>query len=288
MTNSIIERNQTSNTSNIGKLLIEFGKITHEDTELILRKQAEEGVRFGEAAKKLGLITEADIKEVLARQFDFSYLTHATSDYSKDLVSAFQPFSTEAENFRQLRAQLQLKWFNEGFKAITITAPNRAVGCTYVAANLAISFAQLGKKTLLIDGNMRNPSIHAIFNTKAGLGLSDILAERKTDVAALCLITDLPNLTVLGAGTQPPNPQELLGRPMLAQLIKYVSSVYEVVIVDAPSYDDGSDYQFLSALTRGSVVVVEQDVTSVGAVRQLKKGLEESGATVIGSVFNKK
>lgn len=288
MTNSIIERNQTSNASNIGKLLIEFGKITQEDTELILRKQAEEGVRFGEAAKKLGLITESDIKEVLARQFDFSYLSSTTSNYSKELVSAFQPFSTEAEHFRQLRAQLQLKWFNEGFKAITITAPNPGVGCTYVAANIAISFAQLGKKTLLIDGNMRDPRIHSVFNTKAGLGLSDILAERKTDVAALCLITDLPNLTVLGAGTQPPNPQELLGRQMLAQLIKYVSSIYEVVIIDAPSLEEGSDYQFFSALTRGSVVVVEQNATSVYAVRKLKKGLEESGATVIGSVFNKK
>lgn len=287
MMNSIIERNTASNASNIGKLLIDFGKITQEDTDLILRKQAEEGIRFGEAAKQLGLITEEDIKEVLARQFDFSYLTYSNSNYSRELVTAFQPFTTESENFRQLRAQLQLKWFNEGFRTLTVTAAQRHVGCTYVAANLAVSFAQLGKKTLLIDGNMRNPKIHALFNTQAGLGLSDVLAERTSGLESMCLVTDLPNLTVLGAGTQPPNPQELLGRPMLAQLIKYVSSIYEVIIIDTPSLEEGSDYQFLSAFARGSIVVVEENTTSISSVRKLKQGLMESGANVIGSVLNK-
>lgn len=286
MNHQIIDPQASGNVSNIGRLLMDMGKITPEDTERILRKQKESGVKFGDAAKQLGLITDDDLQYVLSQQFEYAYLPESNEQYSKDLVAAYKPFSMEVERFRALRSQILFRWLNEGFKAISIVASESGDGASYVAANLAVVFSQLGKKTLLIDGNMRNPRQHKIFNLKQNFGLSDILADRTPGTDALARITDLPNLTVLGAGTIPPNPQELIGRANFTQLVKYASSVFDVIIVDTPALKQGSDAQMFSSITRGSVIVSRLNHTSVADLKVLKAQIEGAGANVIGAVVS--
>ena len=286
MTNQIIDPNVGRGLSNIGRLLLEMGKITPEDTERILRKQKEGGVKFGDAAKQLGLITEDDIQLVLSQQFDYGYLPSSNTQYSQDLIAAYKPFSTQVEGFRALRSQLLFRWLNEGFKAISVTAANSNEGCSYLAANLAVVFSQLGKKTLLIDGNMRNPRQHTLFNLKSTYGLSDILADRTPGTEALFNVPDLPYLTVLGAGTIPPNPQELIGRNNFAQLIKYASSMFEVIIVDTPALNISSDAQMFAATTRGVVLTARLNYTSVSEIDDAKSQIQSTGANVIGAVIN--
>ncbi|PPD12391.1 chain length determinant protein tyrosine kinase EpsG [Methylophilus sp.] len=285
MNTQLIDR-QSVKVSNIGRLLLDMGKLTPEDTERILKKQKEDGTRFGDAAKQLGLITEADLQLVLSQQFDYAYLPAENSNYSRDLVAAYSPFSSEVEGFRGVRSQLLFRWFNEGFKAVSIVGANSGDGVSYASANLAVVFSQLGKKTLLIDGNMRNPRQHKIFNLKQPFGLSDILADRTPGSDALFNIPDLPNLTVLGAGTIPPNPQELIGRSNFAQLIKYASSIFDVIIVDTPALSSGSDGQMLSCITRGAVLVSRLNHSSMSDTINLKKQIESSGASVIGALVN--
>lgn len=286
MSNQIIGSNASANISNIGKLLLDLGKITPEDTNRILEKQKESGTKFGDAAKLLGLITEEDLQYVLSRQFDYAYLPDTDKKYSSDLIAAYQPFSPQVEGFRALRSQLMFRWLNEGFKAISVVAANPGEGCSYLAANLAVVFSQLGKKTLLIDGNMRNPRQHKIFNLQQRFGLSDILADRMSGNEVLSNIVDLPDLTVLGAGTVPPNPQELIGRANFPQLIKYASSMFDVIIVDTPAQNVSSDAQMFASFTRGAILTARLNYTSVNEMSSLKTQIQGSGATVIGAVVN--
>lgn len=286
MSNQIIGSNDTTSVSNIGKLLLDLGKITPEDTNRILQKQKDSGIKFGDAAKQLGLITEDDLQYVLSRQFDYAYLPEDNKKYSSDLIAAYQPFSPQVEGFRALRSQLMFRWLNEGFKAISVVAANPGEGCSYLAANLAVVFSQLGKKTLLIDGNMRNPRLHKIFNLQQRFGLSDILADRMAGNEALTSIADLPDLTVLGAGTVPPNPQELIGRANFPQLIKYASSMFDVIIVDTPAQSISSDAQMFASFTRGAILTARLNHTSVSEMSSLKNQIQGSGATVIGAVVN--
>ncbi|MFD0930252.1 chain length determinant protein tyrosine kinase EpsG [Methylophilus glucosoxydans] len=286
MSNQIVDSKLNANVSTIGRMLLEMGKITPEDTDKILRKQKEEGIKFGDAAKLLGLITDDDVQYILSQQFEYAYLPAANLTYSTELVAAYQPFSTEVESFRALRSQLLFRWINEGFKAFTVVSPNAGEGVSYLAANLAVVFSQLGKKTLLIDGNMRKPRQHKIFNLKQSYGLSDILADRTPGTEALKVIADFPNLTVLGAGTVPPNPQELIGRSNFAQLIKYASSMFDVIIVDTPAFRESSDAQMLSSITRGAVLVSRLNQTKIDEMKTLKSQISGAGATVIGAVVN--
>src|SRR5471032_503354 len=106
--------------SSIGGLLLEAGKISPENAERVLRMQKELGIRFGEAAQRLGLITEADIQQVLARQFDYPYLLKGDKGYSEHLVAAYQPFSPQVESLRAVRSQLMLRWFARGHKSLVV------------------------------------------------------------------------------------------------------------------------------------------------------------------------
>lgn len=287
MNQPIIDSQSDKPFSSIGRFLLEMGKINPQDTERILQKQQQDGLKFGDAAKQLGLITDIDLQQALSRQFEYTYLPADNKQYSKDLVAAFQPFSAQVESFRVLRSQLLFRWLSEGFKTISIVGANTGEGASYVAANLAIVFSQLGKRTLLIDGNLRQPRLQNMFGLKQNFGLSDILIDRTPRTELLNIIPDIPNLTVLGAGTLPPNPQELLSREVFLQLVKYASTVFDVIIIDTPAITMGSDAQIISSVTKGAVLVSQINKTSIDELRSLKVQIQGAGANVIGAVVNK-
>lgn len=285
MSHAITETN-VNNVSNIGLMLLKMGKLTQADTERVLQKQREEGLKFGDAAKRLGLINDEDIQYVLSQQFDYGYLPPSNSKYSNDLVAAYEPFSEQVEGYRVLRSQIMFRWLNDGFKSISIAAANSKEGCSFLVANLAVVFAQSGKKTLIIDGNMRSPRQSQIFNLNQPYGLSDVLAGRASLNEVLTEISDLPNLTVLGAGTVPPNPQELIGRANFGQLMKYAHTVYDLIIIDTPASNISSDMQIYTSITRGAILTARQNFTSVAELERLKINVQSSGASVIGAVIN--
>lgn len=286
MNQPIIDSSSDRPFSSIGRFLLEMGKITPEDTNRILQLQKQDGLKFGDAAKKLGLISELDLQQALSRQFEYTFLPSDNKKYSEDLIAAYQPFSSQVESFRVLRSQLLFRWLSEGFKTISIVSANSGEGASYVCANLAIVFSQLGKKTLLIDGNLRQPRLQKMFALQQNFGLSDILIDRTPRSELLNIMPDIPNLTVLGAGTLPPNPQELLSRELFLQLVKYATTVFDVIIIDTPSITEGADAQIISSVTKGAILVSRIHQTSINEMRSLNVQIQGAGASVIGAVVN--
>ena len=271
--------------STIGRLLLEMGKLTPEEVERVLLLQKKSGMRFGDAAKKLGYVTEADIRQALAIQFDYPYLQTNQSGFSKALVAAYQPFSPQVEALRALRSQLVLRWFNEGHKALAVVSANAGEGCSNLAANLAVVFSQLGEQTLLIDANLREPSQQSIFNLRESRGLSDILIGR-ADLGVVTKIDSLPDLSVLGAGTVPPNPQELLSRKSFAELIHKARDQYDVVIVDTPPATITSDAQAVAARCGGALLVSRLNKTRLSDLANVRDQLIVSDVQIIAAIVN--
>lgn len=271
--------------SNIGKLLLDLGKIKPEDAEKILRLQKEEGIKFGDAALKLRLIKPADIQQALAMQFDYPYLQPGVSGFSKELIAAYEPFSPQVEALRALRSQLVLRWFNEGNKALAILAPTELEGTSHLAANLAIVFSQLGEQTLLVDANLRTPVLHTLFNLKEHKGLSDILGGR-ANFDAVTKLDAFVDLSILGAGTIPPNPQELLTRSSFTEFMNEAINHFDVIIVNTSPANENSDAQAIAGRCGGSLLVSRLNVTRLSDMKNIRDQLTVTGVQIVGAVIN--
>ena len=274
-----------SKQSPIGGLLVELGKISQSDVERIVKVQQDKGMRFGDAAIYLGLITEADINLVLSIQFNYPYLQVGNGNYSEELVAAYAPFTPQVESLRTLRTQLMKKWFGEGNKALAIVSVNPGEGGTNLTANLAILFSQLGVRTLLLDANLREPRQHELFNLTEKRGLSDILAARN-DKSLISNIEAFPNLSILGAGTLAPNPQELLNRATFANFMTQAMALYDVILVDTSPAVDSADAQAIVARCGGALLVSRLDHTKMSDLAAVKAQISVTGAQIVGAVIN--
>ena len=270
----------------IGHILLDMGKITPVEAERVLRLQKESGLRFGDAALQLGLITEADIQLVLAQQFDYPYLLPGQGNHPPGLVVAYQPFGAQVEVFRAVRSQLMLRWFTSGRKALTIVSYNNSGdGVSLFIANLAVVFSQLGERTLLIDANLRYPHQHEIFNLKNKQGLSDILAGRANISEVIARIDSFIDLSVLPAGTLPPNPLELLNRTSFDELNDHLADQFDIILYDSVAFTSGSDALAIAARTSGVLIVAQKNDTRLNDINTMNEQLKCSGAEVIGSIL---
>ena len=214
----------------IGAILIDSGKLSINDAEQILRLQQVENLRFGDAGIKLGFLTELDIKHALASQYDYPYLHKGDGAFSETLVAAYNPYSHHVELLRTLRSQLMLRRFTgqASRKMLSIVSPERGEGRSFIAANLAIVFSQLGERTLLIDADMRHPCQHELFKLENRRGFSSILAGRDNS-QVVQRVNNFVDLSILTSGPTPPNPQELLGRPTLKTLLGNLVEEFDVI-----------------------------------------------------------
>ncbi len=272
-------------TGNIGRLLLQLGKITPADSDKIVHAQQELGLRFGDAAIRLGLITEADIRQVLALQFDYPYLQPGEGGFSPELVAAYEPFTQQVEALRALRGQLMLRWFAEGFKSLSIVSAFAGEGSSHLAANLAVVFSQLGEHTLLVDANLRKPRQHQIFNLQESRGLSDILAGR-ADISVATRVTSFVDLSVLGAGTIPPNPQELLSRSSFTDFMAQAVGIYDIVLVDTTPATLTAAAQATVARCGGALLVSRLNHTRLSNLAEARDQITVTGARVVGAVIN--
>lgn len=283
---AMLSRAQSAGRS-IGAILIDIGKLSPVDAERILRMQADEGLKFGEAAIRLGLVTEADILHALSLQFNHPYLPPTQRpSLSDDLVAAYRPFSKSGEQIRTLRSQLQLRWFDASRKqmALAIVSPGRGEGRSYLAANLAIAFAQAGERTLLIDGDMRSPSQHALFNLSNDNGLSRLLAGRMDD-RVVNFVPGLPGLGVLTAGPVPPNAIELLGRDSFEAILAKSMASFDAIIIDTPAQADGPDAELLAQFAGAALPVARTNLTRMADFKDFVLRMQQCGTHIVGSVL---
>lgn len=276
------------NSASVGAILIESGTLTHEQAGHVVRVQQEQNLRFGDAAILLGYLTEAELSFALAKQFDYAYLPEGESrPVSEELIAAYQPFSPQAEQFRALRSQLGMRWFDRNMKrnSLAIVGVERSVGRSYLAANLAVVFAQMGESTLLIDADMRNPRQHELFKLDNRQGLSMLLSER-CDNDCIQPISALGNLSVLPTGPLPPNPQELLNRPVFGAMLANVTERFDVVLIDTPAFSTSMDVHIIARHTGGAFAVARKNQTRLSAFADFGSTLAQSGINVVGSVMN--
>jgi chain length determinant protein tyrosine kinase EpsG len=269
----------------IGRLLLDADKLKLADIELIEHCQREHGLHFGEAAVKLGMVAEADILQILAQQFDYSYLQPGEGGFSAELLAAYQPFIPQVEAIRSLRSQLSLRWFSEEHKQLALVGLGFGEGCSLLAANLAIVFSQLGQRTVLVDANLRGPRQHQLFNLTKSMGLSELLVGR-TGMEAICEIPSFVDLSVLPAGTLPPNPQELLGRPAFRLLMCDLAKNYDVTLLDTPGGLLYADTQNIVVQTGAALLVVHKNHTRMSDALALQAQLANANAQVVGVVLN--
>jgi receptor protein-tyrosine kinase len=278
-----------STQRSIGAILMDAGLLKAEDAERVLKLQKVENLRFGDAAIKLGILTESDIRYALSYQFDYVYLP-STEDkpVSEELVAAYQPFSHEVEQLRMVRSQLMLRWFEkERHKTVlAVVSAGPGEGCSYIAANLAVVFSQLGERTLLIDADLRAPRQHELFKLENKLGFSSILAGRSSSDEAIVRIPVFANLSVLPAGPIPPNPQELLNRPAYNELLEHARDAYDVVLLDTSSMSVGADAVVVATRAGAALAVARMIETRAGTFRDMVQALARSGVAVVGSVLN--
>lgn len=282
MENQLIEVGQKKRT--IGHLLLETGKLKPQDADLIVKTQKELGLRFGDAAVKLGLITEEDIMQVVSRQFDYSCLPVGDDAIDAKVLSAFHAYGQEVEALRALRSQLSLRWFTEN-KSLVITSPSPKQGSSYITANLAVLFAQLGQNTLLIDANMRAPVQQNLFRTTNKIGLSDVLVKR-AGLEAIQAVSKIENLSLLSSGTIPPNPLDLLGHSRFDNLVGVLEKKYDIILIDTPAILENSDAQAMVAVTKGVLLVVNKNGAKIADVELAKQQVSVAGAEPVGVVLN--
>ena len=271
----------------IGDIIAEANKLTAEQVERILAHQKSHGLRFGEAAVSLGLAKGEDVLWALSQQFHYPYAAGGGPAPSDELVLSAKPFSDQAEAFRVLRSQINMKLYSGDAprRALAVISANEGDGKTFFAANLAIAFSQLGGRTLLVDADMRSPRQHEIFGLGNVSGLSGILSGR-SETNVIRPVRDLPSLFVMPVGTLPPNPTELVERPAFALLMRELVAKFDHVIVDTPAAVHGADYAVISARCGAALALARKGITRVAALQDLVGALGNTPAELAGVVMN--
>jgi chain length determinant protein tyrosine kinase EpsG len=269
----------------LGQQLIEMGKIAPTDIARIIANQRARGLRFGEAAVDLGLLTPDDLRRALSEQNAYPYVEVGGSWMHSALVAAHKPFDAAAEAIRGLRSQLSLRWFTERRKALAVAGARAGAGSSSIAANLAVCFAQLGRRTLLVDANLRAPRLADLFGIHGGHGLSDVLAGRCRPGEATGTVQPFAQLSLLASGPVPPNPQELLGRVGFSYLLETSRAAYDVVIVDTPPALEYSDAHLIAAGTAGYLLVARRHRTRLADLDRVRGEMTHTGASLVGTVI---
>ena len=271
----------------IGSIIAETRNLTAEQVEKVLQHQRAKGIRFGEAAIALGYASTDDVLFALSQQFHYPYAPEDRRKASPELVALNQPFGVQAESFRAIRSQIMMRLFNEGQdrRAIAVVSPDAGDGKTFFSANLAITLAQLGGRTLLVDADMRGPRQHQVFGISNDAGLSGILSGR-AESKVIQQVPGVPSLFVLPVGITPPNPLELVERPAFGLLIRELLAKFDHVVVDTPAAQYGSDSAVIAARCGAALVVARQGKSQVISLQDLVANLSETPAKLAGVIVN--
>jgi capsular exopolysaccharide synthesis family protein len=201
------------------------------------------------------------------------------------LIVQDNPKSPVSEAYRTLRTNIQFSSFDNELDTILVTSSGPSEGKSTTAANLALSMAEVDKKVLLIDCDLRKPSIHKKLNISNNKGLSNLLiGQFKFDEVAQ-KYSD--NMCILTSGTVPPNPSEMLASKKMRQFLEEAKKIFDFIILDTPPVVAVTDAQLLSTMVGGVLLVVAAGQAEIGAAEKAKELLENVKANIVGVVLNK-
>ncbi|OZU88247.1 capsular biosynthesis protein [Virgibacillus indicus] len=203
----------------------------------------------------------------------------------RHLIAKLNPKSPITEQYRTVRTNLQFASVDEELTSMLVTSSGPGEGKSMTTANLAVVYAQQGKKVLLIDADLRKPTVHYTFRLDNLRGLSNVLVGENT-LNETINRTDVENLDVISCGPIPPNPAELLASRKMNHLLKEAKMSYDIVIFDTPPVLAVTDAQILANIVDGSLLVIRSKHTEVEAATKAKEALEPAKAKLLGTVLN--
>ncbi|HUR36989.1 MAG TPA: polysaccharide biosynthesis tyrosine autokinase, partial [Terriglobales bacterium] len=202
------------------------------------------------------------------------------------LVAYGRPKSEVSEAYRALRTSVLLSAFGKAPKVILLTSPLPQEGKSTTSVNLGIVLAQKGGRVLIVDADLRRPNIHRTFGVGSTAGLSTVLAGSDTFEKVAIISPILPNLTILPAGPTPPQPSEMLGSPMMRELVNQWGKDFDHVIIDSPPVLSVTDAVLLSSVADAVILVIRSGQTTKEALRRSRNLLAQVNARVLGIVMN--
>ncbi|MBN6889010.1 protein-tyrosine kinase [Cytobacillus horneckiae] len=208
-----------------------------------------------------------------------------TSAKRRNLVTFSHPDSVISEQYRTIRTNIQFIIGEQKNSILLVTSPSRYEGKSTTVANIAVSMAQQKEKVLLIDANLRNPSIHEILKLPYSLGLTDVL-KGFTSFEDAVVSSHIPGLKVLPSGEIPSNPSELLSSSIMKRLLEKVSPLYDIILIDSPALLDVTDTKILANVSDGVVLVVRKGKTKAEHTYNAKKVLQYAKSEIIGVILN--
>ena len=209
----------------------------------------------------------------------------APGQVQRKLIATTDPKSPISEQYRTIRTNIVFSSVDQTIRSLMVTSAGPGEGKSTTTANLAIVFAQQGKKVLLVDADMRKPTMQYTFNSSNAIGLTNVLAKQKVLEAAV-FETDVDGLDLLSSGPIPPNPAELLGSNAMSELLEAAYNEYDMVIFDTPPVLAVTDAQVLANQCDGTVLVVNSGKTEIDGALRAKELLEAAKAKLLGVVLN--
>jgi protein-tyrosine kinase len=293
----------------VAEALVALFKLPSEAIESINASMKTMRVRFSEAALHTGLVTPKELEEAeewVRREHRREHPEHGiiqevlrrhsrrrelvvwegkSLDPGPDLILAHDPDNPRSEALRTLRTELLMRMKNRWRAGIVaLLSPCAREGRSQLAAELAIAFAQLGRRTLLVDADLRRPRQHELFGADNNIGLAQALAG--TIEPVLHGIRDLPQMALLTSGELPRNPVELLSGRHFEQLMSDWARSFEFVILDTPPASEFSDALAITTVAGNAIVLGRGQVTPFSALTHLCRNLETTQASILGAVIN--
>ena len=271
-------------TNKVPEILSRLCKLSPEQVQSVMERARKRKEAFGKAAIALGFAKGKDVKAAVAIQFGAHFDTADQLKVPSALITVNQPYSTAAEEFRNLRTRLLTNDNGDAARLLSVVGAAEGTGSSLVAANLAVAFSQLGRKTLLIDGRLRKPRQLVLFETTSDYGLEDVVLneEKLKDCLAP---TGIRDLSLLGAPSRLADPQLVFNHRNFATLIADTCEQFDTVIVDTTTGHDVVDGRYVWALTRSVLLCARRNRSRVNELRDLVSEIKDCGAHLSGSVL---
>lgn len=206
---------------------------------------------------------------------------------SPGLVSIINPKSIVAEQFRMVRTNLEFSIVDKDLKSFLVTSLAPSAGKSTISTNLAATFATQGKRVLLVDTDMRKPTIHKILKMRNNEGLSTLITSKEATIFDYIEKTEFENMYVLTSGATPPNPAELISSKRMEQLIEEMEQAFDLVIFDTPPVLAVADSQIMAGKVDGTLFVLRKGVDTKEQIQSANERMESVNANVLGAIYNR-
>ena len=271
----------------VGEILVALGSLSEQQIIAVLDRQVHDARRFGELALMLGYTSQSDIDLALSHQRSAT-LNEVLVDFPRTMAGpTLDPDELGSEALVAVRSQLVHRWFGEDpeQRALAVVSTDRGDGRSYVCSRLARLFADLDEDTLLIDADLRNPSMHRIFGADNAMGLSTYL-QGQVAQAPVRAVPGVPYLYLLTAGPAVDQPHRLIARNEFGRLLEQLAPQFRAIFIDTPATASGPDAITIALRASGALLVVRKDQARLADQREIAQRLTDSTVEVVGAVIN--